>query len=217
VAGRNNTVISWAPLLVALAGRTGVLAYDRAGLGASDPAPTPVTLEQQVAAVVDEVANGRCVLAGHSWGGILAQLLAFKCPGLVSGLVLIDPGHEDMVAGLPASARWLLRTTDPWLRAALRAPVLASPLARVQARRAAARLGAGPDIRSLIADAYLEAAGCPDELAGISADPPLLRAVRAAPQPFPNVPVTVLSATRGAPRRMRAHWTALQAALAAQA
>src|SRR6266498_5033571 len=40
-AGRNDTAISWAPILAALAGKTHVVAYDRAGLGASDPDPGP--------------------------------------------------------------------------------------------------------------------------------------------------------------------------------
>lgn len=40
------------------------------------------------------------MLASHSWGGILVQLLAFRRPGLVAGLVLVDPGHEEMESGL---------------------------------------------------------------------------------------------------------------------
>ena len=44
-----------------------------------------------------------------------------------------------------------------------------------------------------------------------------LRQLRAAPTAFPDVPVVVLSAARGFPRRFRAHWTGLQAQLAASA
>jgi pimeloyl-ACP methyl ester carboxylesterase len=44
-----------------------------------------------------------------------------------------------------------------------------------------------------------------------------LRELRAAARPFPDVPVVVLSAARGFPRRFRAHWTRLQAGLAALA
>jgi pimeloyl-ACP methyl ester carboxylesterase len=44
-----------------------------------------------------------------------------------------------------------------------------------------------------------------------------MREMRAAARPFPDVPVVVLSAARGFPRRFRAHWTRLQAALAAAA
>jgi len=37
--GRNDTALSWGPVLAALAGRTRAVAYDRAGLGDSDPDP----------------------------------------------------------------------------------------------------------------------------------------------------------------------------------
>ena len=33
-------------------------------------------------------------MVGHSWGGLLAQLVAWERPDLISGLVLIDPAHE---------------------------------------------------------------------------------------------------------------------------
>jgi pimeloyl-ACP methyl ester carboxylesterase len=44
-----------------------------------------------------------------------------------------------------------------------------------------------------------------------------VRELRAAARSFPDVPVVVLSAARGFPRRFRAHWTRLQAGLAAAA
>jgi pimeloyl-ACP methyl ester carboxylesterase len=44
--------------------------------------------------MITGLAAGPCVLAGHSWGGILVQLLAFRRPDLAAGLVLVDPGHE---------------------------------------------------------------------------------------------------------------------------
>ena len=69
------------------------------GLGGSAPAPGLVTIDRQIddlASVITGLAAGPCVLAGHSWGGILVQLLAFRRPDLVAGLVLVDPGHEEM-------------------------------------------------------------------------------------------------------------------------
>ncbi len=65
----------------------------------------------------------------------------------------------------------------------------------------------------------LARAGRRDELRGgdTAASTALLGKLRRAPQPFPGVPVTVLSAARGFPRRLRAHWTVLQAGLAASA
>jgi pimeloyl-ACP methyl ester carboxylesterase len=44
-----------------------------------------------------------------------------------------------------------------------------------------------------------------------------VRELRAAASSFPDVPVVVLSAARGLPRRFRANWTRLQAGLAAAA
>src|SRR6201987_1358218 len=92
-----------------LAPHVRVAAYDRAGLGGSAPAPGLVTIDRQIndlASVITGLAAGPCVLAGHSWGGILVQLLAFRRPDLVAGLVLVDPGHEEMESALPLPVRW---------------------------------------------------------------------------------------------------------------
>ena len=175
-AGMNCGVASWQRVMPLLAPHVRVAAYDRAGIGGSAPAPGLVTIDRQVddlASVITELAAGPCVLAGHSWGGMLVQLLAFRRPALVAGLVLVDPGHEEMDSALPLPARWGWRVIN---------------------------------------------AVFPDELHD---DAPVtlaaIRELRAAATPFPDVPVVVLSAARGFPRRFRAHWTRLQAALAAAA
>ncbi len=176
-AGRNDVAASWRRVMDLLAPHVHVVAYDRAGLGASAPSSDPFILARQVddlVSVITSTAAGPCVLAGHSWGGILVQLLAWRRPDLVAGLVLVDPAHEQMTGALPGVARQVIR------------------LAR---------------------------AGRRDELRGgdTAASTALLGKLRRAPQPFPGVPVTVLSAARGFPRRLRAHWTVLQAGLAASA
>ena len=87
-----------------LAPHVRVAAYDRAGLGGSDPAPGLVTIDRQIddlASVITGLATGPCVLAGHSWGGMLVQLLAFRRPDLVAGLVLVDPGTRNWKARCP--------------------------------------------------------------------------------------------------------------------
>jgi pimeloyl-ACP methyl ester carboxylesterase len=94
-AGLNNGAASWQRVMPLLAPRLRVAAYDRAGIGGSAPAPGLVTIDRQVddlASVITGLAAGPCVLAGHSWGGMLVQLLAFRRPDLVAGLVLVDPG-----------------------------------------------------------------------------------------------------------------------------
>jgi pimeloyl-ACP methyl ester carboxylesterase len=175
-AGRNDVAASWRPVMDLLAPDLHVVAYDRAGLGSSPRATDPVILARQLAdltTIITTATAGRCVLAGHSWGGVLVQLLAFRRPDLAAGLVLVDPGHEEMDSALPLSIRWGWRTTRAFF---------------------------------------------PDEL---HEDAPVtfaaVRELRAAARSFPDVPVVVLSAARGFPRRFRAHWTRLQAGLAAAA
>jgi pimeloyl-ACP methyl ester carboxylesterase len=175
-AGGNGVAESWQRVTRLLAPHMRVAAYDRAGLGGSGPAPGLVTIDRMIgdlASVITGLAAGPCVLAGHSWGGVLVQLLAFRRPDLVAGLVLVDPGHEEMERLLPLPLRWGWRIMR--------------------------------NVR-------------PDELHD---DPAVtlaaLREMRAAARPFPDVPVVVLSAARGFPRRFRARWTRLQARLAAAA
>ena len=108
-AGLNNGAGSWDRVMPLLAPHVRVTAYDRAGLGGSAPAPGLVTIDRQIddlASVITGLGAGPCVLAGHSWGGILVQLLAFRRPDLTAGLVLVDPGHEEMDSALPLPIRW---------------------------------------------------------------------------------------------------------------
>ena len=175
-AGLNDGAAAWERVLPLLAPRVRVAAYDRAGIGGSAPAPGLVTIERQIddlTSVITGLDAGPCVLAGHSWGGMLVQLLAFRRPDLAAGLVLVDPGHEDMVSALPLSIQWGWRM-----------------------------------MRAFFPDELREDA--PATLAAV-------RELRAAARPFPDVPVVVLSAARGFPRRFRANWTRLQTELAAAA
>jgi pimeloyl-ACP methyl ester carboxylesterase len=175
-AGLNDGAASWERVMPLLAPHVRVAAYDRAGIGGSAPAPGLVTIERQIddlASVITGLGTGPCVLAGHSWGGMLVQLLAFRRPELAAGLVLVDPGHEEMDSALPLPILWGWR-----------------------------------NMRAFFPDELREDA--PVTLAA-------LRELRAAARPFPDVPVVVLSAARGLPRRFRANWTRLQTELAAAA
>src|ERR1700754_4551354 len=69
VAGAGEMALDWAVVLPALAEQFRVVAYDRAGLGASDRIRR-LTVRSQVddlVALLDAV--GPAVLMGHSWGG----------------------------------------------------------------------------------------------------------------------------------------------------
>jgi pimeloyl-ACP methyl ester carboxylesterase len=108
-AGMNCGAQAWERVMPLLAPHVRVAAYDRAGLGGSAPAPGLAVIDRQVddlASVITGLGAGACVLAGHSWGGVLVQLLAFRRPDLVAGLVLVDPGHEEMERLLPVPLRW---------------------------------------------------------------------------------------------------------------
>lgn len=76
-----------------------VCSYDRAGLGGSEPAPVPRTIEAVVADLHTLLANAKVpspyVLVGHSLGGVLARLYASRYPKEVVGMVLVDSAHED--------------------------------------------------------------------------------------------------------------------------
>jgi pimeloyl-ACP methyl ester carboxylesterase len=108
-AGLNGVAESWQRVMPLLAAHVRVVAYDRAGLGGSAPAPGLATIDRQIddlTSVITGLAAGPCVLAGHSWGGILVQLLAFRRPDLAQGLVLVDPGHEELESLLPLPLQW---------------------------------------------------------------------------------------------------------------
>lgn len=98
-AGQGDFSLSWAEILPEVAKFTRVCAYDRAGLGWSDPSPRPRTAE----VMVDELHTllsiaelpGPYVLVGASTGGMNVRLFAHKFPEKVAGLILVDSAHED--------------------------------------------------------------------------------------------------------------------------
>lgn len=104
-AGLGDISLMYRPLQEELAATTRVCAYDRAGLGWSEPGPAPRTGEQMVAeleGLLKEAGEpGPYVLAGHSLGGLIMLLFAETNPEGVSGVVLIDsahPGQEEAFA-----------------------------------------------------------------------------------------------------------------------
>jgi pimeloyl-ACP methyl ester carboxylesterase len=111
-AGLNTGHESWALVQPAVSSYGRVCSYDRAGIGFSDPVPTPRTSADVVAdlhALLTAAGlPGPYVLAGHSFGALHVRLFAATYPDEVMGLVLVDPVHEDWweraLAVLPPAA-----------------------------------------------------------------------------------------------------------------
>lgn len=108
------------------------LAYDRAGLGHSDPGPQPRDGRSIVADLatllraLDE--RGRVVLVGHSMGGLMVRLFALTHPDRVLGVVLVDAVTPDILRlpagpGLVRSFGRLLRVARVAARFGLMRPV----------------------------------------------------------------------------------------------
>ena len=98
-AGYNDNSETWALVQPAVAEFTRVCAYDRAGLGRSDPGPEPrdsyQTIEELHTLLAGAGEKGPFVLAGHSLGGLYMRLFTDTYPEEVVGLVLVDSAHMD--------------------------------------------------------------------------------------------------------------------------
>jgi pimeloyl-ACP methyl ester carboxylesterase len=90
-----------------LAATTRVVAYDRAGLGWSDPPPAPQDAYESArdlhAALQSAGIPGPYVVAGHSYGGLVVRAFTDLYPDEVAGMVLIDASHPDQWANIPMS------------------------------------------------------------------------------------------------------------------
>jgi pimeloyl-ACP methyl ester carboxylesterase len=182
----------------------------------------PLTLDSQAADLTALIGStaGRCVVAGHSWGGLLAQLTARRHPELFAGLVLVDPADERFRASLSPEDRQEIESMgdvilDQYARGVLGDTTRAAflPFAR--------RLTADPQLQSQILDAYAwchaqraQAQLTRDENRLFTHSIPVLRQSRASTV-LPGIPVTILSATTGMPKEQRDRFTSLHADLAA--
>lgn len=101
-SGANDDHTVWESTVPGVRLEIRVCAYDRAGIGQSDPPPEPWprTFQNSVADLHALLAAAGVgdpyVLVGHAIGGMIAQLYAATYPGEVVGLVLVDgtpPGN----------------------------------------------------------------------------------------------------------------------------
>jgi pimeloyl-ACP methyl ester carboxylesterase len=90
--------LSWARVLRDVAAFTRACAYDRAGLGWSDPSRGPRSVARMIgelqAVLSNATSSGPYVLVGHSFGAFLVCAYASQRPNDIAGLVLLDPPSE---------------------------------------------------------------------------------------------------------------------------
>ena len=102
---------NWAWVQPELAKVTRVIAYDRAGLGWSDPGPRPRDAGQSAKELHTALQlmgiTGPFVLAGHSYGGLAVRAFAALYPDEVAGMVLVDGSHPDQWVRFGVSSKVL--------------------------------------------------------------------------------------------------------------
>lgn len=100
----------WAKVIPAVAQKTTVFAYNRAGTGTSTEASTPrdgdAITEELRRNLRDKGIAPPYVLVGHSLGGLYMQLYARRYPQEVAGLVLVDSTHPEQLEGAGAKDNW---------------------------------------------------------------------------------------------------------------
>lgn len=119
-AGQGNGLLTWSRVQPEVAAFTRVCAYDRAGLGWSDPSPKPRIAPMMVEELHSLLGKAGIappyVLVGHSMGGMYARLFAHTYPGEVAGLVLVDASSEyqtiNQSPALQAAEQQALRTAQ---------------------------------------------------------------------------------------------------------
>ena len=100
--GAFGCAADWAVVQERLAARgLASLAYDRAGLGHSEPGPKPRdghAIVSDLAALLRELDEvGPFVLVGHSMGGLMVRLYALTHPRQVLGVVMVDAVTPDVI------------------------------------------------------------------------------------------------------------------------
>jgi pimeloyl-ACP methyl ester carboxylesterase len=101
-AGSGGWSSHWERVIELLAGEVRTIAYDRAGLGWS-ASPTgcrsAAVLAEECLALLDAIhVTEPFVLVGHSYGALIARLIADRVPGRVRGVVFVDGWHESFAA-----------------------------------------------------------------------------------------------------------------------
>lgn len=105
-AGLGDGAVNFRSIQSRVARFTRACIYDRAGYGLSEAGPLPRDMTALVADLESLLAaaqeRGPFVVAGHSFGGLVALDFANRNPASVSGVLLIDSSHPDQMTALQA-------------------------------------------------------------------------------------------------------------------
>lgn len=109
--GLGGSSADWGFVQPDVARFTRVCSYDRAGMGYSDPGPSPRTARRIAAELAELLARsgitGPVVLVGASIAGFDVRVFASDHPERTAGLVLVDASHEDQAHEVPRMARFV--------------------------------------------------------------------------------------------------------------
>jgi pimeloyl-ACP methyl ester carboxylesterase len=101
--GFGESYNSWMQIIDSLSPYTRVIAYDRAGYGQSESGPFPRDCQQEVIELNTMLERALVeppyIIVGHSLGAINAQYFAYRYPGVVAGLILLDPPPLNWISG----------------------------------------------------------------------------------------------------------------------
>ena len=109
--GLGGSSAGWVFVQPDVARFTRVCSYDRAGMGYSDPGPSPRTarrIASELAKLLDRSGiAGPVVLVGASIAGFNVRVFASDHPERAAGLVLVDASHEADTHQVPPMARFV--------------------------------------------------------------------------------------------------------------
>jgi pimeloyl-ACP methyl ester carboxylesterase len=97
-AGSGDDSLSWRGVVAGISKFAPTLAYDRSGLGWSDPARSHRSIVDRAEELLEVITRskvpGPFILIGHSYGGYIVRALAHKASLPIIGLVLVDASEE---------------------------------------------------------------------------------------------------------------------------
>jgi pimeloyl-ACP methyl ester carboxylesterase len=102
IQGLGSPMSDWRRVMDPVSATTRACAYDRAGMGRSDPMNKPADITNSVDDLHRLITAAKIptpvILVPHSIGGDIAELYAATYPDDVAGMVMVDPSFPDQVA-----------------------------------------------------------------------------------------------------------------------